>query len=275
MVVDGDVVKYVEWHNLLVGIESTVFRKHLMEFMAQFSIMTVEQKIERCKEILQQEKSRRNAKRANDKLKESKENKENILYTTNTPKPSKTFVIADVTGLMCPKPNLIEHSVDDFAIPKQWKTRDIFDFLTANQEHHYKAYCEANNNNITKEWTDMWSELLTIKGLPWEVAEPCIHAFVENLRRIRHNSLTKKDVLNRDDRQVWPAETVAKLFAEGRIHEYKAITEQYTGDNPDDPKWQKRWEQFVGSLESANSNRVGIIAKFMTAQRTKKYRRSK
>lgn len=172
--------------------------------------------------------------------------------------------------------NIIPKSTSSISVPKQWKTRDIFDFLEANQEHYYKAYCEANNDLSTIDWSTLWSEFLNIKGQSWTAAEPLIRTFVENLRRIRHNALTKKDVLNREDRQVWPAETVAKLFAEGRIHEYKVITEQYAGDKPEDPAWQKRWEQFVGNLESANmDDRVGIISKFMTAQRTKKYRRSK
>ncbi len=101
---------------------------------------------------------------------------------------------------------------------------------------------------------------------------------MENLRRIRHNTLTKKDVLDREDRQVWPAETVANLFLAGRIDEYKPITETATGDDPADPKWQKRWEEFVGSLETLREDKASLtkaISKFMHAQRAKKFRRSK
>ena len=175
-------------------------------------------------------------------------------------------------------PPVIEHIADKLSIlvPKQWKTRDIFDFLNADQEHHYKQHCEENNS-LTPEWPSMWSEFLTLKGQSWEIAEPRIRDFVENLRRLRHNALTKKDVLDREDRQVWPAETVATLFLAGRIAEYKTITETATGDDPTDPKWQKRWEEFVGSLETCKEDKAALtksISKFMTAQRAKKYRRN-
>ncbi len=106
--------------------------------------------------------------------------------------------------------------VESVKVPKQWKTRDIYDFIKNNKEHHYKLYCEASNDlSKLPTWNTMWSSFLEhVKGATWEVAEDLIRSFVEELRRIRHNSLcaAKKNVLDREDRQVWPAETVDKLF---------------------------------------------------------------
>jgi hypothetical protein len=173
-------------------------------------------------------------------------------------------------------PEQPEH-LEQLEQPKQWKTRDIYDFLSAHQEHVYKAYCEANNDTKTIPWEHLWSDFLTIKGQPWETAEPRIRAFVEDLRRRRHNALTAKPVLDREDRERWPAETVTKLYRAGRIAEYKAITEEYAGDSPTDSKWQKRWIEFVGNLDSlqSDSDITAAISKFMHAQRAKKHRRSK
>lgn len=169
-------------------------------------------------------------------------------------------------------------------VPKQWKTRDIFDFLTAGQEHHYKAHCESNNE-IKEDWPKMWSNFVAIKGQPWATAEPHIRAFVENLRHIRQRKLIQlqtqsrsASLLDREDRQVWPAETVAALFLAGRIGEFKTMTETFVGDDPKDPKWMKRWEEFVGTLEAQNNDKTALtkeIAKFMASQRAKKFRRSK
>jgi hypothetical protein len=195
----------------------------------------------------------------------------------NDPLPEKQLFSSTIehvlpTQIVCSNPTQ----------PKQWKSLDIYKALTTNNEHLYKDYCEKNNDmsKIT-DWESQWYTFLTsMKGSTWETAEPQIRDFVENLRRIRHNALcaSKQNVLDREDRQVWPAETVATLFLEGRIEEYKGITEEYAGDEPTDPKWQKRWEEFVKSLEDVkteNKQLVKLIALFMTAQRTKKYRRSK
>jgi hypothetical protein len=64
MLEQGKLKEYLEWHNQHVGNESTVFRKHLEEFMCVFQSLKVSEKLERCKKILKQEQTRRGAKRA-------------------------------------------------------------------------------------------------------------------------------------------------------------------------------------------------------------------
>jgi hypothetical protein len=200
--------------------------------------------------------------------------------------PKKPFKVVQDTVLKPVAANVIEHVLPETptvqSAPKQWKARDIYVSLTSGNEHVYKKYCETHNDlSKLTEWESQWSTFLaTVKASTWDDAEPHIRAFVENLRRIRHNALceTKRNVLDREDRQVWPAETVVKLFLDGGIQTYKHITEMYAGDSPGDPKWEARWEEFVGSLESNRADTTALkrtIALFMTAQRTKKYRRSK
>ena len=53
--------------------------------------------------------------------------------------------------------------------------------------------------------------------------------------------------------------------------------EEHSNENPEDPQWIKRWTTFIQKLEQAKStpNQMKeICSKFMTAERTKKYRAS-
>jgi hypothetical protein len=116
------------------------------------------------------------------------------------------------------------------------------------------------------------------KGKPKEDAEKAIKTFVENLRRLRHNQLCAKDVVECEDREQWPATTVVKAFLEGKLDKFKAYSEAHTNENPEDPKWIKRWSSFVKTLEDHRENEVTLkdkCSKFMTAQRIKKYRTKK
>lgn len=165
-------------------------------------------------------------------------------------------------------------------IPKQWKTKQIFEFIQKNEENHYKTHCEQGND-ISKhtDWEQTWSTfVLSVKGKSYQESESIIRAFVENLRRIRHNQLCAKDIVEKEDREQWPAITVVRAFLEGKLDKFKMHTEIHAGEHPNDPKWIKRWSSFVASLEQHRSNeRVlkDLCSKFMTAQRIKKYRASK
>jgi hypothetical protein len=58
---------------------------------------------------------------------------------------------------------------------------------------------------------------------------------------------------------------------------FKEYTETNTGESADDPIWSKRWTSFVESVSNETDlvKKKDIISKFLTAQRTKKYRKSK
>ena len=85
-------------------------------------------------------------------------------------------------------------------------------------------------------------------------------------------------MVEREDREQWPATTVVKAFLEGKMDKFKAYTETHTGETIEDPKWVTRWSNFMKSLEDNKNNEAvlkELCSKFMTAQRTKKYRRGK
>jgi hypothetical protein len=162
--------------------------------------------------------------------------------------------------------------------PKQWKTKQIYEAIQSDQEHLYKQFCEENNT-LTETWPESWQTFIEqTKGKPKEEAEKAIKAFVENLRRIRHNQLCAKDVVAREDREQWPATTVVKAFLEGKLEKFKAYSEAHTNENPEDPKWIKRWSSFVKTLEEKSDDEMALkdlSSKFMTARRIKKYRTKK
>ena len=159
-------------------------------------------------------------------------------------------------------------------IPRQWKTKQIYEAIQSGQEHLYKQFCHENNG---KECLESWQTFIEQTKESKE-PEKVIKAFVENLRRIRHNQLCAKDVVEREDREQWPATTVVKAFIEGKMDKFKAYTETHTGETIEDPKWVMRWSNFMKSLEDNKNNEAvlkELCSKFMTAQRTKKYRRGK
>ena len=162
-------------------------------------------------------------------------------------------------------------------IPKQWKTKQIYEAIQSDQAHLYRQFCEENNE-LTDAWPQLWQTFIDQTKGTKEEAEQAIKAFVDNLRRIRHNQLCAKDVVARENREQWPATTVVKAFLEGKLDKFKTYTEGNTGENPDDEKWITRWTSFVKSLEENRDNETALkdlCSKFMTAQRIKKYRKSK
>ena len=162
-------------------------------------------------------------------------------------------------------------------LPKQWKSKQIYKTIQANEENDYKTFCEENNT-VQSDWMEQWSAfILSVKGKAFSESEPLIKAFVENLRRIRHNQLcAKPNLIERDDRLIWPSHMVVRAFLEGKLDAFKTFTEASTNESPENPKWTKRWNEFVKSLETHPKDELQqVCSKFMTAQRTKKYRKSK
>lgn len=81
--------------------------------------------------------------------------------------------------------------------------------------------------------------------------------------------------MDREDRQIWKNDTVLRAFAMKSLDGFKAFTEEGTGDKADDPIWIKRWDTFVTSVyaEKTDERKKKLITHFLTAQRTKRYRR--
>jgi excinuclease UvrABC ATPase subunit len=163
------------------------------------------------------------------------------------------------------------------SVPKQWKTKQIYEFIQQHKENEYKKHCEAHNT-IQENWNEIWNVfILSVKGKSYIESESIIKAFVENLRRIRHNQLCAKDIVEKENREVWPATTVVRAFLEGKIDKFKDHMEQHRGEKQEDPKWIIRWTKFVSSLEHNHLDEQklnSLCSKFMTAQRINKYRKS-
>jgi hypothetical protein len=163
---------------------------------------------------------------------------------------------------------------------KQWKAKQIYETIIANNENIYKEYCEQNNDISTiPDWNTKWvTFVLSIKANTLEGSHKIIKEFIEGLRRIRHNELCynkNSTLVDRKDRKQWPATIVVRAFLDGKLDTFKKYTEEQTGDNPDDSKWQNRWDTFVGTLEENKDNESmlkELCSKFMTAQRAKRYR---
>lgn len=170
---------------------------------------------------------------------------------------------------------IIEKKEEAIPIPKQWKTKQIYEFIQENKENEYKTYCEQHNT-LQPSWNENWSMfVLLVKGKSYTETKPIIRAFVENLRRIRHNALCVKNVVEKENREIWPAITVVRAFLEGKLDKFKIYYETHHHESSDDPKWLKRWAMFVATLEKHRSDESvlkDLCSKFMTAQRTKKYR---
>jgi 5-methylcytosine-specific restriction endonuclease McrA len=164
--------------------------------------------------------------------------------------------------------------------PKQWKAKQIHHAFQTGQEHAYKLHCEQHNDlSLHPTWSADWDTFAqSVRGRPESATLPLITAFVENLRRVRHNRLCLEknlDVVDKEDRQQWPATTVVRAFLDGKLDRFKTFTEASTEEDPADPKWNKRWTGFVASLEDARDQPdvlKTLCSKFMTAQRAKKYR---
>ena len=196
-----------------------------------------------------------------------------------TPAPIELKLVNEIIIPMNDAPIPVQESlkVPSIIPVKQWKSKQIYKTIQANEENLYKAFCEEHNT-VPSDWIEQWTTfVLAVKGKTFEQSEPIIKAFVENLRRLRHNKLCAKDPLTREGRQQWPSITVVKAFLEGKLDAFKAFTEAASQESPEDPKWLKRWTQFVETLESNRTNEEtlkGLCSKFLTAQRIKKYRRA-
>ena len=206
----------------------------------------------------------------------------NPLYKITTIVKSIDKPVIDINEIIIPKepvPVEVQRLIEkkEIIVPKQWKTKSIYEFIQENEENHYKTHCEQGNDmSKHPNWDDTWiTFVLSVKGKSYQESEPIIKAFVENLRRIRHNQLCAKDIVEKENREQWPAVTVVRSFLEGKLDKFKAYQESH--ESSDDPKWIKRWSAFVSSLEQHRTNEdtlKSLCSKFMTAQRIKRYRAS-
>jgi hypothetical protein len=303
---------FIYWYNKHHK-KSTLFDEKFNSLIESLPSLTKNDGINACQKFMYDEKNRRNSQLRRESSKKTikyNTSLQNDIIPINSPKqnlPRKQPFIAQyndidntiqlkehINTIITPPTieiptleekikiiqNLTGYEKKEIKDIVQWKVKQIYEAISTDSENKYKLFCEQNND-ISKipTWeTDWVSFVLSVKGNSQKDSEQIIRKFVENLRRIRHNELcnSKKDILDREDRQQWPATSVAKAFLDGKIDNFKKFTELQTGDDPDDSVWQKRWNSFIKSLDENKDNEKQLktlCTKFLTAQRTKRYRK--
>jgi hypothetical protein len=273
--------EFMEWYQSTY-YKTSLFDTQLEAVIKQLPILSKENGIESCRKLMYDEKNRR-------VIQERREREKKVeVYSSSIPNhecsPKNEIILPLIVDPIIQKVKSIQEQKGYIKVsaPKQWKTKQIYDAIKNKKEADYKQFCESNNDMTKiKSWEDDWVTFIaSVDEKPQEDAEKAIKEFVNNLRRIRHNTLcaSKSDVVEREDREQWPATTVVKAFLEGKMDKFKAYTETHTSESLDDPKWIKRWSTFIESLNKNRDNALvlkELCSKFMTAQRTKKYRLNK
>jgi hypothetical protein len=264
--------EFMEWYQSTY-YKTSLFDIQINDVIKQLPTLSKEDGIEACRKVMYDEKNRRTIQQRRER--EKKVEVYSNLLPIHQILPKNEIIVPLIIDPVIQKVQSIQEQKGyiKVSIPKQWKTKQINEAIQSDQEHLYKQFCHENNNITEQSWQTFIEETKESKE-----PEKVIKAFVENLRRIRHNKLCVKDVVEREDREQWPATTVVKAFLEGKMDKFKAYTEAHTNENPDDSKWIKRWSNFIKSLEDNKNNEAilkELCSKFMTAQRTKKYRQGK
>ena len=265
--------EFMEWYQSSY-YKTSLFDSQLDEVVKQLPSLSKEDGIEACRKLMYDEKNRRTIQQRREREKKVE------AYSADLPKIQtlpKNEIILPTTNSVINKVQSIQEQKGYIKVqlPKQWKTKQIYEAIQSNQAHLYKQFCEENNT-LTENWPQLWQALMEQTKGTKEEAEKAIKKFVEELRRIRHNALCAKDVVEREDREQWPAITVVKAFLEGKMDKFKAYMEQE--EDPADPKWNKRWTAVMKSLEDNREDKnklKELCSKFMTAQRVKRYRAKK
>ena len=276
---------FLEWYES--NHEKTaLFDMKFVELLAKLPTASKDDGVELCRKFMYDEKNRRNSQLRREKeakvVKYSKPSLSKLQSKMNTT-PTNTIIYP--LESVAQKVQLIQEQkgYTPVIIPKQWKAKQIHEVIQDSKEDLYKAYCEENNDIAENAaWPLLWSTFVSsIKGKAFEQTEEPIKAFIDTLRQLRHNQLCydkNSSIVDKEDRQQWPTGTVVRAFLSGKLDRFKTFMETTHGEEPENPKWVKRWATFTQSLEQhrLDEEQLKILcSKFMTAQRIKRYREGK
>jgi hypothetical protein len=256
-------------------------RNNMIELAKEWSNMnSVEQKAAFEKYVI---------KYNNDRARQKKSDSESSSVeaeTAETAEPRSIELSTEIPNLQILQGNAISLQAPTLPLSeipltqtKQWKVSNIWTAFQNGTENSYKKYLETLEDiKGLPDWEQRWQAFVKSLEDPTKAQEK-IKEFVLNLRTIRHNALSHKKndcLLDRDDREVWRTETIIRAFKLNKLEQFKEFTETAAGDKADDPAWIKRWQTFVSDVsgEPDDTQKKNIISKFLTAQRTKKFRRS-
>ncbi len=292
-IMGGNEDEFLEWYTSTYE-KTNLFDKKFKELKEDLLSMNKDNGIRRCKKFMYDEKSRRNSQKGRDEKRRTIEQ-----YTPSVNINDITHEIKHENTLIYTPPPPVDEVVQVIVIrqssdkkdkvdttPIQWKADDVYECIKQNTESTYLQYIKENNTlEEIPDFDSRWNTLLqTVKTSTRKDSETSIKDFIHWLRNIRHNKLCAtinvKRVLEKEDRHHYRADGILILFNTKNTDElakFKVHTEQYAGDNPNDPKWDKRWKSFITSVENESTDELKkkCISKFLASQRKKKCDRSK
>jgi hypothetical protein len=161
----------------------------------------------------------------------------------------------------------------------QWKAKGIYKCIKEGDSDAYKTYVKEHNDPLDTFETLFATLLTNVRGsATFEIAKPFIDSFVKLFRLKRTCKLTKKDVIAREDRDVWPSETIVTAYREKRMEGFKKyITEKSVAANVTTKVFEESYKRFETNMESepSDAERLLIVRKFLAAQRVQRNRHSK
>ena len=290
--------EFIEWYTQSYD-KTSLFDKKFKELKDELLSATKEEGIRLCKKFMYDEKSRRNSQKGRDEKRRNIDQYEpsvnmtqvikeisivNTLVVTpakETPPIKELPVDKLVQSVVTRQSSDKKDKVQKINTPKQWKTEEIYSYIRKGNESVYLTYVkDANPIDTIPEFTSRWNTIISeIMSKSYKESESSIKEFILWLRNIRHNKLcavtNATKVLEKEDRQHYRTDGILIIFNTqntDEIAKFKAHTEQYAGDKPDDPKWCKRWESFISAIENEHMDELKkkLISNFLVAQRKKK-----
>jgi len=256
-----------------------------------------------CQTFIKKEKIRRNSKLTHAK---SKVNRSPKSYTSGTlsivhdeeevvedeiedeeTSIAPTPIATPLTPVATPPPPSVRVAyvapvVTGVKVPKQWKTADIYKFIKENHEGIYKQY--VIDSNILPETfeTDFAKLVSTVKAATsLESVKKSITDFIAGFRMARTLTLLKntaKDVLTREDREVFPATTVVRMYKEKKFEPFTTYMKtKSTEATVPTTTFEPSWTRFETALKECTTDEklLDTIKKFMSSQRVQRNRYSK
>lgn len=277
--INGEKDTFISTYTSMYDITPS-FNSQLDNLICCLALVERSHGIDMCKKFLKAESLRRQSSR-NTQIKHNlRAQKERAEWTAKTvpstiapvvpPTVNTVNTLCDsaVDVTTCRDPAVITDDTGGTAAVKQWKAIDAYVNIRTRNGEEFRKHCEEHNE-LTPAWDSEWTTFFTsVKDIAdFKDAKDSITAFIANLRSQRHRKLTQKDVLVRTDRESWPAETIAKAFAAGKMDDVKIFYESKdtVGNN-----WIARWSKLLKDLSEEDdvTKQIAIIQKFQRTHRT-------
>lgn len=296
MLISGEAESFTIWYNTNYGLSNS-FHVKFKELLEVLKLAEKKEGIDLCRDFLNGERSRRQSMLVTAlKKKASNEKKERCWKASKLPSitdstdvgfnhladehdAAQENIIISTRIIDASAPILVAAPFTEAPIativatgPKQWKSDIIYKFIMDGKGDIYKKHCEENNViEDVEEWNTRWNMFegtVSVVG-SFESAKEIITEFVSALRKERTLRLlekNKKDILDREDREIWPKETILKAYLSGKMDDVKA---HYDSKSTQGSNWEKRWAKLVKDLgeTKTDSENLELIRKFQNNHR--------